>query len=149
MKARNSAIVRQRSWIFHFMNCLYDFAAQQLTTWANMRSISFLRHRWTVLYSTRLILFRWFILVIRRDSSRQDFQSFPIDSTPSGHKMTSASPWYLFFKWANPGHFFIYFRLFKHTLQFFQQINVKMSIQYMVQGLELMTFSTWDSSHNH
>ena len=28
-------------------------------------------------------------------------------------------------KWANPGLFFIYFRLFKHTLQFLQQINVK------------------------
>ena len=29
-----------------------------------------------------------------------------------------------FFKWANPGLFFIYFRLFKHALQFLQQINV-------------------------
>ena len=29
------------------------------------------------------------------------------------------------FLWANPGLFFIYFRLFKHTLQFLQQINVK------------------------
>ena len=28
-------------------------------------------------------------------------------------------------KWANPGLFFIYFRLFKRTLQFWQQINVK------------------------
>jgi len=28
-------------------------------------------------------------------------------------------------KWAYPGLFFIYFRLFKHTLQFLQQINVK------------------------
>ena len=28
-------------------------------------------------------------------------------------------------KWANPDLFFIYFRLFKHTLQFLQQINVK------------------------
>ena len=31
----------------------------------------------------------------------------------------------LFKKWANPGLFFIYFCLFKHTLQFLQQINVK------------------------
>ena len=32
----------------------------------------------------------------------------------------------LFFKkWANPGLFFIYFRLFQRTLQFLQQINVK------------------------
>ena len=33
---------------------------------------------------------------------------------------------YCFFKkWANPGVFFIYFSLFRHTLQFLQQINVK------------------------
>ena len=46
--------------------------------------------------------------------------------------------------WANPGLFFIYFCLFKHTLQFLQQINVKivMSIQYMVPGFELTTFET-------
>ena len=30
-----------------------------------------------------------------------------------------------FFKWANPGLFFISFRIFTHTLQFLQQINVK------------------------
>ena len=30
-----------------------------------------------------------------------------------------------FLKWANPGLFFVYFRLFKQTLQFWQQINVK------------------------
>ena len=30
-----------------------------------------------------------------------------------------------FFKWANPGLFFVYFCLFKQTLQFLQQINVK------------------------
>ena len=30
-----------------------------------------------------------------------------------------------FKKWANPGLFFVYFRLFKQTLQFLQQINVK------------------------
>ena len=28
-------------------------------------------------------------------------------------------------KWANPGFFFIYFHLFKQTLQFLQQINAK------------------------
>ena len=34
--------------------------------------------------------------------------------------------WITFFKkWDNRGLFFIYFRLFKHTLQFLQQINVK------------------------
>ena len=41
---------------------------------------------------------------------------------------------------ANPGFFFIYFRLFKQTLQFSQQINVKMSIQYPAPGFELTTF---------
>ena len=43
----------------------------------------------------------------------------------------------MFFKWANPGLFFIYFRLFKHTLQFLQQINVKKcpsSIRYQVSN---------------
>ena len=46
-------------------------------------------------------------------------------------------------------YFFIYFRLFKHTLQFLQQINVKKSIQYTVPGFELTTFGTRVSSHNH
>ena len=32
-----------------------------------------------------------------------------------------------FRKWVKPGLFIIYFRLFKHTLQFLQQINVKNS----------------------
>ena len=32
---------------------------------------------------------------------------------------------FVFLNWAKPGLFFIYFRLFKHTLQFLQQINVK------------------------
>ena len=39
----------------------------------------------------------------------------------------------LFKKMANPGLFFIYFRLFKHTLQFLQQINVK-NVQQLGQG---------------
>ena len=43
-------------------------------------------------------------------------------------------------KWANPGLFFIYFRIFKHTLQILQQIGVwKLSIQYTVPGFELTT----------
>ena len=46
-------------------------------------------------------------------------------------------------KWTNPGSFLIYFRHFKHTLQFLQQIKMwKMSIQFTVQGFELMTFGT-------
>ena len=36
----------------------------------------------------------------------------------------SVLSWF-FQKWADPGLFFIYFRLFKHKLQFFQQINVE------------------------
>ena len=36
--------------------------------------------------------------------------------------------------------FFVYFRLFKQALQFLQQINVKMSIQYLVPGFEHTTF---------
>ena len=41
----------------------------------------------------------------------------------------------IFFNWAYPGLFFVYFRLFKHKLQFLQKINVKISIQYTVPGL--------------
>ena len=33
--------------------------------------------------------------------------------------------WLLFFKWGNPSLFFVYFRPFKQSLQFLQQINVK------------------------
>ena len=49
----------------------------------------------------------------------------------------------IFQKWANPGLFFIYFRLF------YSKYMWKMSIQYTVPGFELMTFGTWVSSHNH
>ena len=54
-------------------------------------------------------------------------------------------------KWAIHGLFFIYFRLFKQTLQFLQQIYVEnvMYIQYMVPGFEPMTFETQVSCHNH
>ena len=49
-----------------------------------------------------------------------------------------------FFKWANPGLFSFIFGLFKQTIQFLQQINVKkvMSIQYTMQGFEPTTFRT-------
>ena len=43
-------------------------------------------------------------------------------------------------KGAIPGLFFIYFRLFKQTLQFLQQINVK--YVHPVYGFEPMTFGT-------
>ena len=45
-------------------------------------------------------------------------------------------------KWANHGLFFIYFRLFKHTIQYLQKINMKKSNQYTVPGFELTTFRT-------
>ena len=53
------------------------------------------------------------------------------------------------FKWAIPGLFFVYFCLFKQTLQFLQKNKgEKMSIQYMALGFELMTFGTRVSSNN-
>ena len=55
-----------------------------------------------------------------------------------------------FKKWANPGLFSFIIGLFKQTLNFFTtNICEKMSIQYMVPGIEPMTFGTWVSSHNH
>ena len=55
-----------------------------------------------------------------------------------------------FFKWANPGLFFVYFGLFKQTLQIFTtNICEKMSIQYTVPGFEPMTFRMQVSSRNH
>ena len=47
----------------------------------------------------------------------------------------------IFINGPTPGLFFIYFRLFKYTLQILQEIKCeKMSIRYMVLGLELTTF---------
>ena len=46
--------------------------------------------------------------------------------------------------------FFIYFHLFKHTVQILQLMGMwKVSIQYTVPGFELMAFGTRISSHNH
>ena len=54
-----------------------------------------------------------------------------------------------FLNGAIPGLFFIYFRVFKQTLQFLQQIGVwKKSIQYTVPGFEPTTFVKWVSFHN-
>ena len=47
-----------------------------------------------------------------------------------------------FFKWAIPGIFFVYFRLFKQTLQFVATNMWKISIQYMVLGFKPTTFRT-------
>ena len=54
-------------------------------------------------------------------------------------------------KWAILGVFSIYFRPFKQTLQFLQQIYVKifMTIQYTAPGFQPTTFGTQVSSHNH
>ena len=56
-----------------------------------------------------------------------------------------------FVKWAILGVFSIYFRPFKQTLQFLQQIYVKifMTIQYTAPGFQPTTFGTQVSSHNH
>ena len=48
-----------------------------------------------------------------------------------------------FFKWANPGLFFDYFRPFQTNNTILQQINEKnlqMSIQYIAMGFKPMTF---------
>ena len=55
----------------------------------------------------------------------------------------------IFLNGAIPGLFFIYFLVFKQTLQFLQQIGVwKKSIQYTVPGFEPTTFVKWVSFHN-
>ena len=50
-------------------------------------------------------------------------------------------------KWANSGLFLIYFRLFKHTLQFLQQTNVKNGHQ--VYGAGIWTRNLWNMSQSH
>ena len=45
------------------------------------------------------------------------------------------------FKWANPALFFIYFRLFKHTLQFLKQTHVKNV--HPVYGIGILTQDLW------
>ena len=44
-------------------------------------------------------------------------------------------------KWDYPGLFSIYFRLFKHKLQFLQQINVKNV--HLVNGAGIQTHDLW------
>ena len=48
----------------------------------------------------------------------------------------------IFKNWVIPGLFFVYFPLFKQTIQFLQQIDVKKSIQYMELGFKPTTFGT-------
>ena len=46
-------------------------------------------------------------------------------------------PFFFFQKWTNPGLFLSIFGLFKQTIQFLKQINVKkMSIQYTATGFQ-------------
>ena len=44
----------------------------------------------------------------------------------------------------NPGLFFIYFRLFKHTLKFLEQINLKNV--HPVYGAGIQTHDLWNVS---
>ena len=54
-----------------------------------------------------------------------------------------------FKKWAKPGLFLMYFGIFKQTIQFLQQINVKNV--HPVCGARIWThdLSTWVVNHNH
>ena len=47
-----------------------------------------------------------------------------VGSDQSSNWSTTTVPAQLFFKWANPGIFFIYFRLFKQTLQILKQTGM-------------------------
>ena len=55
-----------------------------------------------------------------------------------------------FYKWANPGLFFIYFRVFKLTLQIVQQIGMWKSA-HPVYGAGIRTHDLWNLSlfNNH
>ena len=47
----------------------------------------------------------------------------------------------LFFKWANPGLFFVYFHLFKHTLQILQRIGMCKNVHLVYSaGIRSTTF---------
>ena len=73
-------------------------------------------------------------------SLEQGYAFVGIGCERDGHKLTDKI---YIFKWAIPGLFFVYFSLFKQTLQFLYQIFVnKMSIQYLVLGFEPTTFRT-------
>ena len=55
-----------------------------------------------------------------------------------------------FFKWANPGLFFVYFWSFQTNItNFCNKYMWKNVLQYTVLGFELTTFGTCVSSHNH
>ena len=52
---------------------------------------------------------------------------------------------HLFFKWANPGLFLVYFRPFQTNVTIFTTNKCeKISIQYTVPGFEPTTFGMWD-----
>ena len=58
---------------------------------------------------------------------------------PNERLLTTPTP--IFFNGPTPASFSFIFGLIKQTLlQYLQQINVKMSIQYPVPGFELTTF---------
>ena len=54
-------------------------------------------------------------------------------------------PTIVFFKWANPGHFFIYFRPSKHTLKILQQIGMWKNV-HPVYGARIQTHNLWNMS---
>ena len=57
----------------------------------------------------------------------------------------------VFFKWLILGLFFVYFRLFKQTLQFEQQIYVNFLCRFSIQRRDWnpQPKGTRESSHNH
>ena len=92
-----------------------------------------------------------------RDGWRRLFWIWPPASVTrhwnkSSQKNFQGSHSYLsLFKRSNLGLFLFLFSLFKQTIQFLQQINVKkcLYIQYMILGFEPTTYWTWVVSHNH
>ena len=56
----------------------------------------------------------------------------------------------LFLKMRHPRSLFHFLVFFKQTsIQFYNKLSEKMSIQYMALGFEPTTFRMWVSSHNH
>ena len=69
---------------------------------------------------------------------KKNFYHNGLRSLPSGQIM--------FFKWATPGLFLVYFRLFKQTLQFLQQIYVKKCYDHPVYGVGIRTHDLRNTS---
>ena len=65
--------------------------------------------------------------------------------------LVKAGYWLFFLNGPTQASFLFIYGLFKQTIQFLQQVNVKnvMPIQYTAPGFEPTTFGTWVSSHDH